>query len=213
MSHEKFQIVDNIKYSYSADWIYQLETKNHWLLYWEQLQLMHEIVLPGDNLLEIGPGTGFCSNYLRSKGVNVTTLDIDKEKKPDIHLNIVSFKPENSYNHILGFEVFEHIPYDKFIAVLRTLKSFCNNIFISVPVNEVRLFILELSMPVVKKISFSIYRPKKKITESHHFWEVNLGKYKEKKIFNDIRSLGYRISFRKKFQSRLFFVIHNEDFK
>lgn len=40
---------------------------------------------PGE-LLEvgIGIGNGFVSRYLRDRGVNVTTLDIDKDLKPDV---------------------------------------------------------------------------------------------------------------------------------
>ena len=92
MHDEKKQIVNGIIYRYSTSWIYKLETEQHWRLYWHQQKLMEGKVKPGDSVLEIGVGTGFTANYLRSKGVNVTTLDIDADKKPDIVANIVTYK-------------------------------------------------------------------------------------------------------------------------
>ena len=53
---------------FSSKWINQLESEEHWLSYWYQLKLMSKEVKPNDNLIEIGIGTGFTSNYLISKG-------------------------------------------------------------------------------------------------------------------------------------------------
>ena len=166
-----------------------------------------------DKVLEIGPGTGFCCNYLRGKGIKVTTLDIDKDKNPDIHANVVTFTPEQQYDHILAFEIFEHIPFDKCIEAMQRLKQFCKNLVISIPFNEVRLIEANISLPIIKNISFGIYLPKHKITERNHFWEVNSGKHTEKRVLADFTSLGYKLKTRKKFQSRLFLVLNNEDFK
>ena len=47
---------------------------------------MEGLVLPKQHVLEIGVGSGFTANYLRSRGVQVTTLDIDHEKEPDSFL-------------------------------------------------------------------------------------------------------------------------------
>jgi len=67
---------------YESEWIHKLETKEHWNSYWIQQKLIEEFVHKDENLLEIGVGSGFCSNYLKSRGFSITTLDIDKDKKP-----------------------------------------------------------------------------------------------------------------------------------
>ncbi len=208
MKSEKFQVVDNVKYYYASEWTHQLETQEHWQLYWQQQKLMDGIVQAGDKVLELGPGTGFCSNYLKSKGIHVTTLDIDEDKQADIHANIVTFTPDTTYDHILAFEVFEHIPYHNFLSVLKKLKNYCKNIFISVPVNELRIFILDVSLPVIKNVSFSLFIPRNRIIVPCHFWEVGFKQYKKNKLFQDIKSVGYSVSPAKKFKSRLFFRIH-----
>ena len=53
---------------------------------------MEGLLAEGDTVLEIGPGSGFTSNYLRSKGIAVTTLDIDPAKHPDIVANVVEYE-------------------------------------------------------------------------------------------------------------------------
>ena len=100
-----------MEYHYSSHWIHELESETHWRLYWRQQKLMRDLVSAGDRVLEIGVGTGFTANYLRSKGVHVTTLDIDAEKQPDIVANVAQFDFPELYDAILAFEVFEHLPY------------------------------------------------------------------------------------------------------
>ena len=118
---EKEEIVNGFKYRYSTDWIYSLESEEHWRLYWHQQELMQNKILPGQRILEIGFGSGFTANYLRSKGIEVVTLDIDLEKKPDIVANVVlyDFQEIGRFDHVLAFEVFEHIPYSEFEEVVQ----------------------------------------------------------------------------------------------
>ena len=70
----------NDKKKYSSDWINKLESKEHWLSYWHQIKLMLESLEPHDSVIELGIGSGFTSNYLRSKNIDVLTVDIDKKK-------------------------------------------------------------------------------------------------------------------------------------
>ena len=77
MSNSRSEIVDGVEYRYSSDWVHKLESEEHWRSYWQQLKLALPELEEGDTILEIGPGSGFVTNYLRSKGYKVTTLDID----------------------------------------------------------------------------------------------------------------------------------------
>lgn len=183
---EKIDIVRNVKYKYSSSWINKLESEKHWRLYWLQQKLMENSVKPGQNVLEIGVGSGFTANYLRSKGVNVTTFDIDEDKKPDIIGNLVSFDFSNlKFDHILAFEVFEHIPFEEFKKALEKLNLICDkNLFISLPKNINIWIDIEYKLPFIGYRRFSMVSKRGKISENHHFWEVGFDKFTKNYLRN-----------------------------
>ena len=82
----KSQNVDGIEYRYSSEWIKSLESEDHWRFYWSQISLIHKELQEGDTILEIGPGSGFTTNYLRSKGYTVSTIDIADHQRSYIPL-------------------------------------------------------------------------------------------------------------------------------
>ena len=82
------EVVEGVEYRYSSGWTHGFESETRWRLYWRQQKLMRDLLAPGDRVLEIGIGTQFVANYLRSKGISVTTLDIDADKHPEIVANI-----------------------------------------------------------------------------------------------------------------------------
>jgi 2-polyprenyl-3-methyl-5-hydroxy-6-metoxy-1,4-benzoquinol methylase len=174
---DKVEKVGKVEYRYSSSWIYSLESENHWRLYWQQQHLMRDEVKAGQHILEIGVGSGFTANYLRSKGVNVTTMDIDVEKQPDIVGNIVTFDWNGlSFDHILAFEVFEHIPLAEFSNLLLKLSSICSGyLFLSLPKGERRWLHCEITLPKLGTRTLRIASKRSKIIEPHHFWEVGIG--------------------------------------
>jgi len=193
-SDRRSQTVDGIEYIYVSEWIHQLEKEHHWRAYWHQMNLVLPSLEPGDSILEIGPGTGFTSNYLRSKGYRVTTLDIDDKKSPDIVANLVEYSFPDSYDHILAFEVFEHIPFDKFSAILPLLKkAFKKNLFLSVPANYRIWFQAELIIPYFKEVSFCIQTKRRKINTEHHFWELDYKQYTGKYMERTFSEAGLTI--------------------
>jgi len=52
-----------------------------WMSYWHQLRAV--LSVRPKSVLEIGPGSGVFRNYLRAKGVDVKTLDIDASRDVD----------------------------------------------------------------------------------------------------------------------------------
>jgi len=206
----KTDIISGRQYKYSSSWINTLESERHWRLYWQQQKMMEELVKPEQHVLEIGVGTGFAANYLRSKNISVTTLDIDEDKNPDIVANLVSYKFQRSYDHILGFEVFEHIPFEEFATLLGTFSNVCKgNLFLSLPRNERVWLRCECKIPLIGTKQFSITSKKRKITESHHFWEVDYGDYSMRNLENTFRKHGFkRINRVKKF-SKIFYTLQS----
>jgi len=197
-----------MKYSYSSDWIHRHEDIYHWTYYWHQVHLIREEIEQGDTILEIGVGTKFTSNYLKSKGFDVITADIDPGKEPDILGNIVEMDLPDDYDYIMAFEVFEHMPYEEFIAVLKKLKQHCRKrMILSVPRNEKVWLQLMIELPGRKKYKFRIATRRKKIIAEHHHWEVDHPPVSKNVLEEGFRSAGFRIKTFKRVNSLYFYAL------
>ncbi len=207
-SDTKSQLLDGIEYQFSSDWIHHLESEQHWTLYWKQTNLVLKELQKGDTILEIGPGSGFLSNYLRSKGFHVTTLDIDEQKSPDILSNIVEYPFPDKYDHILAFEVFEHIPFDKFAEILPKLrKTARKNFFFSLPRNYKIWFSIDLIIPYFRNVSFTFKTKRHKITTRNHFWELDYKNYNLNNLDVTIKDVGFLVSTIRKESLAVFFQL------
>lgn len=197
---------ESSRYRYSSDWIRKLESEEHWRLYWKQQAVLHTILEQQDSILEIGVGSGFTANYLRSKGHAVTTFDIDSDKNPDIVGNIVEHDFKQQFDHILAFEVFEHIPYGEFLVAIERLNKVCRkSMCISVPWGRKKIFGLEFKALRFKSRQFSLRIPKRKLWK-HHFWEIDYRETKMQDFVNDVESKGFKIDRIEKFLMRVFLV-------
>ena len=202
-------MIDGIEYRYSSEWIHTLESEEHWRSYWQQVHLIMGVLREDDTILEIGPGSGFLSNYLRFRGYSVTSLDIDEQKSPDIVANLVEYSFPDSYDHLLAFEVFEHIPFDKFIGLLPRLKQATRkNLFISIPMNYRIWFHADLIIPYFKEVSFSIKLKRRKIIADHHFWELGYRKYTQKALVRQLSRAGFRTELIRKVKLLTFFQLN-----
>ena len=200
--------IRGVEYKYSAEWIYNLESEEHWRLYWNQQKLMQNKVRSGDNVLEIGVGSGFTANYLKSKGVNIKTLDIDREKKPDIVANLVEYQFPDCYDHVLAFEVFEHIPFIQFKDIIEKISNVCKNyIFLSFPRNEKLWLQLNFQLPIVGKKELRLVTLKGKVTEPAHFWEIDDGSVSINDLEHVFCKRGFTILTKIKRFSRIFYAL------
>jgi hypothetical protein len=171
--------------AFDSSWIHNLEAEAHWRSYWLQQKMMQDYLERGDRILEIGVGSGFCANYLKSKGHEVVTLDIDAEKKPDIVANICEFELKDDYDHVLAFETFEHFPFGNLFDVLSMLASHTRKyLFVSVPESR-KVSKLNIKIPLLPPISCSIRIPNYKLprflrrdlsSDKYHHWEINYSK-------------------------------------
>lgn len=194
--------------NYSSDWIHHLESKRHWIFYWNQLRTLNAVLEEGDRILEIGVGTRFTSDYLKSKGYDVTTLDIDTQKKPDIVADIVTFDLPGKYDHILGFEVFEHIPFEDFKIVLSKLHAASEKYFLmSLPRNEKVWLNAVAALPGSKQLRFRMATKRNKILSRHHFWEVDYGPYNNKMLQALFTEKGFQAERIEKVDSLFFYTL------
>jgi len=134
-----------------------------------------------DNILEVGIGNGFVSEFLKNQGEKVTTVDIDKELNPDCVASIMElpFK-NNSFDCVCCYEVLEHLPFRCFDKALKELQRVSkNNVLISLPdAGRCIPFVFPIPDP---KYKVRLYRkliemPFLKIEHKfngQHYWEIN----------------------------------------
>jgi len=194
------------KRRYSNHWVGRLEPLDHWILYWHQLKLMEGVVEKDDTVVEIGVGSGFLSNYLRSKGVQVITLDVDPNKAPDIFIDAVDFYPKRSFDFLCAFEVFEHMEFHEMGQIIDNiggkLKKGC---FVSVPSLRKSLVRLDARLPIFHCIKFDITMPKRTITSKHHHWELGFKNFDEARFLCEFETRGFLLRKRSTFRKWHFF--------
>ena len=201
----------NDKKKYSSDWINKLESKEHWLSYWHQIKLMLESLEPKDSVIELGIGSGFTSNYLRSKNIEVLTVDIDKKKSPDIVSDAISFKPNKNYDHFCAFEVFEHMKFEEMENVLKNIKSKIDkNIFISVPIYKKTPINIELKFKSYWK-SITVKTPKTSIIDPHHYWELNYKDITEERLISVFEHHNFKLKNKNSFFRWRYFHFNKTD--
>ncbi|QVL49809.1 MAG: methyltransferase domain-containing protein [Thiocapsa sp.] len=190
------QCRNGVVYKYSAEWTRRLESLQHWEFYWFQQKLMEGLSRneKDESILEIGVGSGFAANYCRSKGFHVSTLDIDPEKKPDIVANAVDFDFQEKYDHLMAFEIMEHMPYQEFEKIVRKIPLFIKRYaFISLPRNEISLFNFNLKIPRLPVLNWDWRILSGKIrTEAHH-WELDHGNTTTERVESLFDDVGLKI--------------------
>ena len=194
MAKSKSITEDGTTYRFSSDWIHRLESEEHWRLYWRQQSLMRNVIQFDNRILEIGVGSGFTADYLRSRGLKVITVDIDEQKKPDIVANIVKFHPATTFDHILAFEVFEHIPFRQFEQVIQNLSPRCSGcFFVSLPQYRWVIAAVEFKLPRLGERRLALTMPKSSLNTAHHHWEIGYGDIDEEDVIDVFARHGFSL--------------------
>ena len=108
-------------------------TRRRWASIWTQLREISR--LSPDRILEVGPGKGLLKEIGALEGLNISTVDLDPDLKPDHVGTLQSLPFENdSYDLVCAFQVLEHIEYADVPSALRELKRVsAKNVLISLP--------------------------------------------------------------------------------
>lgn len=172
------------------------DSKQRFCSYWHQI---HEIqILNPKKVLEIGIGNGFVSKYLKERGLNIVTLDIDERLKPDYIGSVLSIPfRDNSFDVVACYELLEHLPYESvpkaFSEISRVSKQYvilslpdvtmCYRIYIQIPkLGEIKKL---LPLPSIRK-------PIHKF-DGEHFWEIGKAGYPLRKIIKDAQMQGLQL--------------------
>ena len=96
------------------------DTLERFQSYWHQLQ---QATALGGRVVEIGIGNGTVSAILRLRGLEVVTVDLDSNLRPDVVADIRDLPFETgSFDGALACEVLEHLPWDDLPKALGELR-------------------------------------------------------------------------------------------
>jgi ubiquinone/menaquinone biosynthesis C-methylase UbiE len=165
--------------------------------YWHQIKWIR--FFNPKNILEIGIGTGFISNYLNRYFKKITTIDIDPQLNPDIVGSVTSLPFRNHcFELIACYEVLEHIPFEYFATALKEISRVTRKYaIISVPdVN--RAFRIYFDIPgwreFKKTISIPWIKAPRHEFDGQHYWEIGKREYELNRINNAIKGEGFVIT-------------------
>jgi SAM-dependent methyltransferase len=86
-------------------------TKERFCSFWHQFD--ETLSLEPRTVLEVGPGAGLVTDWLRRSGIEVITLDLDPALEPDVQGSVTKLPFEDgSFDVVLCCEVLEHLPFD-----------------------------------------------------------------------------------------------------
>lgn len=174
------------------------DTKERFISYFNQIKIIRELGIK--NILEIGVGTGFLSNYLKREGFVVNTADVVKEFKPDYVIDLKKdfSLPKNAFDAVVAFEVLEHVEFKRFKDILIKFKEASNNfVIISIPI-QVSFFQLVMRVPACPN-KLNVFLPIERRWSNvlwgggTHYWEAGNKDFPLKKIRGEINETGLRI--------------------
>ncbi len=195
MRKKKSEIKDLNKQSSKKIYYEDYDGLLRFISYFYQIDLVKKI--KPKKVLEIGVGNKTTSNYLKQRGINITTCDFDEKLKPDFVADIrnLPFK-NNSYDLVMACEIIEHIPWKDIPKALSELQRVSKkNVLISIPYSSAG-FELILRVPrthkITKKGFFSFffripYFFMKMRFDGYHYWEMGRKNYSIKKIRRTFR--------------------------
>ena len=113
-------------------WSREYNTKARFCSFWHQLDEV--LNLGARTVLEIGPGAGLVTDWLRRADVAVTTCDIDADVEPDLAASVTRLPlADDSFDAVVCCEVLEHLPLADVPVALAEIARVAPAAVISVP--------------------------------------------------------------------------------
>ena len=186
----KYQVEPNHYFNKSYD------SKERFISYWHQI---NEIIkLAPKNLLEIGIGNGLLANYLKQRGFNVTTIDIDKRLNPDRVGSVLSLPfPGESFELVVCFEVLEHLPYKDYRKALSEIHRVSSkHAVLSLP-DSTRAYRFNILLPKIRELKILMplprLKPWKHEFDGEHYWVIGKAEYPLRRVIGGMQSTGFEI--------------------
>jgi len=156
---------------------------------------------PG-SVVEIGVGGGMVTAALRSTRIDVTTVDVRPDLKPDVVASVIDLPfSDGQFDVALCCQVLEHLPFEQFGAALRELRRVSRKgAVISLPDVTAYGFVAA-KVPMMQPFAFHWnwpqWRPremsKTRSERSGHCWEIGFRHYPLARIRKAIVEAGWTI--------------------
>ena len=182
------------KISYQTE---EYETIPRFSSYYHQQRLLGKIIKNiqkkkrGVSILEIGSGSAFLKNYIKTNYPDVTykVMDIADDLEPDYigDMTQIDSIVKEKFDIICAFQVLEHVEYKDAITTIAKISNLTDNLVISLP--YVRLYLsMRFKASVLRPLNilFSLPFPKKHEFDGQHYWELGTRGYSLKKFRKDI---------------------------
>lgn len=165
-------------------------------------QILRVVSYRPQNILEIGIGNGFVSNFLRASGFEVTTFDINSALDPDVVGDVCEldkhFK-EKQFDVVLCAEVLEHMPFLESQIAIQKLAYVCRRrCLITLPERQYRIVDIQgrVFFRLRRKFEFDINlfrsKPSGDISTAHH-WEINHTSKTSMKAIKELFSTNFEL--------------------
>jgi SAM-dependent methyltransferase len=169
------------------------ESKARFVSYWYQIDAI--MAFEPRRILEVGVGSGFVSTYLKRRGLDVVTVDVDGALGPDITACVTAVPlPGDSFDVVACYEVLEHLSYEDFGPALGELRRLTRRyILLSLPDSS---SFVKLSLQFSQRAAIHRLLSYPRMTgralhyEGEHHWEIGRGGYPLKRISGDIFAAG-----------------------
>jgi len=172
-------------------------SKRRWISYWHQIDEI--LTLSPNSVLEVGIGNGLVANYLKRRGINITTLDIDERLMPDYVGSVLDMPfADNSFEVVTCYEVLEHLPYDDVPKALGEIHRVSSRYAVLSLPDSTRAYRLNIQIPKVGELKILIPLPRLKVPKhvfnGEHYWEIGKAGYALCRVMGDMVKAGFRIN-------------------
>lgn len=164
--------------------------KRRWISVWHQLNEV--IAQRPKTVLEIGPGPGIFKSTATAFGLNVKTLDIDPDLKPDYIASATEIPiADYSVDVVCAFQVLEHLPFETSMVALKEMYRISRKaILISLP--DVKTsWASTLTIPKLGTFHVVLprprFKPKPHQFDGQHYWEISKREYSLKRVTSEIQ--------------------------
>jgi SAM-dependent methyltransferase len=173
------------------------DTKHRFISYWHQVDAV--LRRRPRNVLEVGKGNGFVSEYLKTCGLQVRSVDFDYMLHPDAVATVGALPLRtSSFDVVLCAQVLEHIPLASVPTALGEINRVSRNgVVVSVP--DVTAYV-RLLLPVPGRPERELLLPRwwkrariHVTNEQEHEWEIGVRGYGLGNFRKDLRRAGFRV--------------------
>lgn len=184
--------VSNNHYSF-----FSYNSISRWSSYYYQIKAVLENKNKKNySVLEIGKGDGVVSSILKSYGINIKTLDIDKSLRPDYLDSLPELKTQKNrkYDCIVCCEVLEHLKFEDVLKSIEKFSEIAEIIIISVPHNGIYFSFL-FQFWYLKKTFLKVLLPGPRSFKTYqfngeHYWELGTKGFNVSKFINSFNQFG-----------------------